>query len=202
MNHLSYEEAFNAAQQVINIGKLHLPSGKVAACDPFFCASAVPFSLKVSPGDYEVQLRSVDSPEWGQRIALARILFTPGKRAIAFEKALKEGTDSSGYFVDSGLGSFMDELTRQAFAEALAEFYRANPAGNYYDDVLAAEFKRNAADAQDPQDIGRWNLHYLPGSKLNVAMFATGLGDGFFESFWGRNEDGEITSLVTDFGIL
>ena len=93
----------------------------------------------------------------------------------------------------------MDEVTRQSFSEYLMEFYRAHPRGNYYGDVLSAEFKRNARSSQD---IGKWVLHYLPEAGLNIAMFASGHGDGFFESFWGRNQSGEITSLVTDFGIL
>ena len=201
MNHLIYEQAFASVHQVITIGKLHLPSGKVVACDPYFCVNAVPFLRTVKPGNYEVQLYRINSQEWGQRIALARILFKPGRTTV-FAKALRQCTDSNGYFVDSGIGSFMDALTCQSFAEVFAEYYRSNPHSNYYTDILAAEFKRNAINPQDPNDIGKWNLHYLPNSELNVAMFASGLGDGFFESFWGLNEDGEITSLVSDFRIL
>ena len=136
------------------------------------------------------------------RIALARIVFAPGKKAMTLEKATMEFTDSNGYFVDSGIGSFMDELTSHALAEVFAEFYRTRPTGNYYTDVLAAEFKKNAISPHDPSDIGKWNLHYLPNSEMNVAMFASGLGDGFFESFWGLDEDGEVIYLVTDFKIL
>ena len=202
MKHLKYDKAFASRYEVITIGKLHVPSGRIVACDPYFCASAVPFSRQVSAGDYDVQLCKVDSREWGQRVALARILFTSSKKAVSFENALQEFTHSGGYFVDSGVGSFMDELTREAFAEVLAEYYRSHPNGNYYTDILAAEFKRSAHNSQDPDDTGRWNVHYLPTSKLNVAMFASGLGDGSFESFWGLDAGGNITSLVTDFGIL
>ncbi len=202
MNNLIYEDAFASMCKVITIGKLHLPSGKIVACDPYFCVSAVPFSREVSPGNYDVQLCQIDSPDWGPRIALARILFKCRGRAVAFEKAIKEFTDSSGHFVDSGVSSFMDELTRVAFAEVLAEYYHSHPRGNYYTDILAAEFKRNAVNQQDTTDIGRWNLHCLPNLELNVAMFASGLGDGFYESFWGLDKDGEATCLVTDFGIL
>ena len=201
MSQHTYDDEFAAPHEVITLGGLLLPSGRVAACDPYFCASATPFARRVSPGGYEVQLRRVRSEEWGRRIALARIVFRPGARARAFEPAATEG-GVGAYFVDSGVGSFMDETTRQAFAELLANYYRANPRGNYYTDVLAAEFKRSADDPDDPGDIGRWNMHNLPGSGLNVAMFGSGLGDGSYESFWGVGEDGEATSLVTDFKIL
>src|SRR6185369_5856681 len=159
---------------VIDLGKLHLPSGQIAACDPYFCSSAVPFVRAVRPGDYQVQLCRVNSSEWGLRIALARIVFLPGKRAMSFEKAMMESTGSNEYFVDSGVGSFMDEITRKAFAELLANYYRANPGGNYYLDVLAAEFKKSAVSPDDVNDIGKWNVHVWPDSKMNVAMFSTG----------------------------
>jgi Protein of unknown function (DUF4241) len=201
MNNLIYEKAFASEEQVVTVGKLNLPSGKVVACDPYFCANAVPFSWTVPPGTYEVELCIINSQEWGQRIALARILVKPG-RVVAFERAVKEFTDSNDYFVDSGTGSFIDELTCQALADVFTKYYRSNPQGNYYTDVLAAEFKMSAINPQDPNDIGKWNLHYLPDSASNVAMFASGLGDGFFGSFWGVDEDGEILSLVTDFKIL
>ena len=198
MNKFIYEEAFASIHQVITIGQLKLPSGRVVACDPYFCSSAMPFSLKVTPGTYEVQLYQTNSQEWGQRIALARILFTPGKRVFTLQRSVKEFTDSNGYFVDSGIGSFMDILACQTLSEVFAEHYRTNPQGNYYSDILESEFKMNAIN---PNDIGKWNLHSLPNSTLNVAMFASGLGDGNFESFWGLDEYGEIVSLVTDFGI-
>lgn len=202
MSNLTYEEAFASPHQVVTVGKLHLPSGKIVACDPYFCANAAPFTRQVAPGNYDVQLYLSNSHEWGQRIALARILFRPGATAVAFEEAFKPDADSSGYFVDSGVGSFMDELTREKFAEVLAKFYRSHPMGNYYTDVLAKEFKRNAANLQNPNDLGKWNLHKLPDSDLKVAMFASGLGDGYYESYWGLSEDGTIVSLITDFKIL
>ena len=91
-----YETAFDSNNEVINVGKLSLPSGEVVAVDPFFCADAVRFQSKVTRGDYAVKLCAVDSPQWGQRIALARIVFSPGAEAASFEKALKESTDSAG----------------------------------------------------------------------------------------------------------
>ena len=202
MNSSIYEKAFTSVNEVIYIDKLHIPSGKVVACDPFLCGIAVPFGRKVSPGNYEVRLCKVDSPKWGTRIAIAEILFQPGKKIVLFEKAIKEFTDYNHYFVESGLGSFMDELTCKEFAQVMARYYCLNPKGNYYDDILADEFKKNSSDPNNPHDIGSWNLHSLPNSEMNVTMFASGLGDGHFESFWGLNKDDEVVSIVTDFGIL
>ena len=103
--------------------------------------------------------------------------------------------------MDSGVASYMDEVTRAAFAEVLANHYRKHPDGNYYSDVLEAEFKRSARP-DDPEDLGRWNVHLLPGTDLNIVMFSGGLGDGRYESWWGVGENGGVVSLVTDFRLL
>ena len=195
-----YDEAF-AKHELVNMGRLHLPTGRIVTCDPYFCGDAAPFERTVTPGDYETQLCIFNSPEWGRRVALARILLQPGKRAIAIKEALKKSGDSGAYFVDSGTGSFMDELAQHALSRVFADFYSANPDGNYYTDVLAAEFKKNA-DPNDPGDIGKWTLYDLPDSRLNVALFASGLGDGIFQSFWGLDEQAQPVYLVTDFRIL
>lgn len=202
MDAARYEEAFSDADGVIVAGKLPVPSGQIVACDPYFCASAAPFLRRVPPGDYLVQLKIVALAEWGARIALARVVFDDTKKASRVEAAVMEDTGDSFYFVDSGVGSFMDELTRSEFSKVLSEHYRLNPSGNYYHDVLAAEFRSNAFDSKDPHDLGRWNFHHLPNSGLGIAMFSAGLGDGSYGSFWGLSETGDVLTLTTDFNLL
>jgi hypothetical protein len=203
MSTQSYDDAFKSSScDVLTPGKLHLPSGRVVACDPFFAGIAMPLAKTVRPGDYEVQLCRADTNETGKRIALARIVFQPRAQSVVYEKAILEDTDSTEYFVESGLGCFMDEETRKQFVDVMARHYKAEPDGNYYGDVLAAVFKKSAMDPNNPDDAGAWAVHELPGSQLNIVMFATGLGDGVYESFWGLNGNNEIVSLTTDFRIL
>jgi hypothetical protein len=197
-----YDQLFRANGRILTIGTLRLPTGRIVACDPFFAGIALPFGRVARPGDHEAQICLITLSPYGERVALARILFQPEGRSIRFEEALKEFADTGHYYVESGLGSFMDEVTRQRFAEVMARFYQERPEGNYYDDVLAAEFKESAVKPEDSRDVGNWNLHALPGSDLNVAMFASGLGDGAYSSYWGLDEAEQIVSLTTDFGIL
>ncbi len=197
-----YERAFGADNQIVLVGTISIPSGKVVACDPFFVGIAAPFQRLIPPADYRVELAVVKLPDWGRRIAMARLLLRPGVEAEVFEPALREGSDSNRYFVEAGLGSFMDELTRQDFAQCMARFYKENPSGNYYDDVLAKEFKENAVDKNSRFDAGDWDLHVLPGSGMRVAMFASGLGDGGYESFWANDSHGDPAALVTDFHLV
>ena len=37
---------------------------------------------------------------------------------------------------------------------------------------------------------------------VNVAVFSSGWGDGFYASYWGEDEAGNVLALVTDFGVL
>jgi Protein of unknown function (DUF4241) len=197
-----YDHLFHSNGRILTIGTLHLPTGRIVACDPFFAGIALPFGRAVRPGAYAAQICLVTLPPYGERVALARILFQPEGRSTRFEEALKEFADAGRYYVEAGLGSFMDEMTRQRFAEVMARFYQERPEGNYYDDVLAAELKKSAVNPEDPRDVGSWNLHVLPGSDLNIAMFASGLGDGAYSSYWGLDDASQVVSLTTDFGIL
>jgi hypothetical protein len=197
-----YERAFGPQSELIEVGSLHLPTGRIVASDPFLVGIAIPFERAVTPGDFGVQLSRIDLPGWGRRIAMARVLLCPSVNAEDFVPAKMKWADSSSYYVQSGLGSFMDESTRERFAELMAKFYQLRPEGNYYDDVLAAEFKRSAVEPDSPDDVGNWSMHVLAGSPTNVAMFASGLGDGTYESYWAVTKDGEAVALVTDFGII
>src|SRR5262249_10161696 len=113
----AYEAAF-APDELLRIGTLYMPSGKVVACDPFFCASASAFSRQIAPGEYEIQVRSINTGKWGRRIAFARVIFKKNDRAHTLEKAMMD-SGSDGFFVDAGIASYMDELTRAKFADVL-----------------------------------------------------------------------------------
>jgi hypothetical protein len=187
--------------ELVSIGKLHVSTGSIVACDPFACSSAVAFSRRIPPGEYEVRLHRVDLGAAGPRIASARLIIQPDAPIATLEAAAIEGNGPLDYFVDAGLGSFMDEAARAELARVIDEFYRAHPDGNYYTDILAAEFKRSALSPDDPGDIGDWTMHKFPGTAHNVAMFASGMGDGAYKSYWGLDSNGEIVALLTDFAI-
>jgi hypothetical protein len=199
MTKQEYENAFQNPNVLINVGKLKLDSGKIVACDPYNMRDATYFSFFVPPGNYDVQLVEISLPDYGERIAYARILFIPGDEMASME--LARCSNPMNHIVGSGLSSFMDEVTRAEFARIFEKFYGDHPKGNYYTDINQAEFKKSAKTTA-PGDDGNWAMHWLPGSELNVAMFSSGLGDGEYRSYWARNKYGKIVALVTDFGIV
>jgi hypothetical protein len=116
----------------------------------------MPFVRRVRPGVYPVQLRIVHATTWGPRVAYARMLFAPGRRATRLEEAVMASFDGSDYGVESGRGGERED----------------------------------------------WLLHRLAGSDLTVAMFASGLGDGSYDSVWGVSDADEPVWLVTDFDVV
>lgn len=179
---------------VTPIGELELPTGEIIACDPLITTDDWPaLARKVKPGRYPVTLFEAQG-----RVAAAFLRFRSGV-PVRWELAVLPGQDVStlngeqifGYPVDAGLGSFMDKA---AMALMTAAQDKLKPDQNYYDDVLAAEFAPN-------QD--RFVMHHPDAANpVNIAMFWSGWGDGFYPSFWGLDATGEPVVLMTDFGVL
>ena len=197
-----YEGAFAPNADVTTIGKLGLPSGHLVACDPYFCAEARSFSRTVPPGNYEVQLQRSTSKEWGERIAFSRLVIQPHVAVASYELATRSPSDHGRIAIEAGVAAYMDDTARTAFASVLAHYSEQDPKKNYYIDVLQAEIKRSAVDPENEFDLGKWALHRVPGTQMHIAVFASGLGDGWYKSWWGLSGAGEVASLITDFGIL
>ena len=175
------------------IGEVVLPSGRVVAADPLVNPDRPPFEQTVPPGRYPVTLFYAQG-----RNALAMLRVAPGKVA-RWRVATIPGQDAStlkddeifGYGVDAGLGSFMDAEA----PKAMEKRGRQDPkCDNYYDCVLAEELGANGDD---------YVIHRpLKDADVNVAVFSSGWGDGFYASYWGEDEAGKPLVLVTDFGVL
>jgi hypothetical protein len=195
-----FDKAFES-HEVIAAGSLRVPTGRLVACDPFLAMFSSPLTRTVQPGEYDVQLCMADAGDQGRRVALARLVIAGGARSASVEPAAAPPLGGNSYLVDSGLGAFMDEATRTSFVDIVAS-YHENPDANYYTGVLAEEFRESSGDRADPYDPGAWTIHRLPGSCLNVAMFASGRGDGMYESFWCLDGAGDAVALVTDFGVI
>ncbi|MEO5756047.1 MAG: DUF4241 domain-containing protein [Mesorhizobium sp.] len=191
---LSDAEMAERKISVTPIGEVELPTGEIIACDPLTTGTDWPaLSRKVKPGHYPVSLFEAQG-----RVAAAFLRLHPGV-PVRWELATLPGQDAAtlkddeifGYPVDAGLGSFMDKAAMALMSEQQGKL---KPEQNYYDDVLAAEFAPN-------QD--RFVMHHpVAGNPLNIAMFWSGWGDGYYPSFWGLNAAGEPLLLMTDFGVL
>jgi hypothetical protein len=197
--------------EVLELGYLNLPTGRIVACDPLaYLHDADPLTKIVSPGKYPVRVYIAKTENSGDRYALVKLEFS-NEKAMAWEMALEEGQDIKelktdeyfGFPVDAGLGCFCDIEMQKTFNEWLDGFMNANPEGNIYDDFFAAEFKKNAFDQNDPSDIGDWlNFSFNNHPDLNVIMFHSGYGDGMYPCYWGISAEGNACSLIVDFQVI
>src|SRR5690606_8708380 len=105
-----------------------------------------------------------------------------------------------GFPVDSGLACFLDEETNASLNAKMDELQQKDPEANYYDEVLADEFKAYSSKNKFSRELGDWNDHRPDKeSDNNVIMFASGWGDGYYPAYWGLDENGETIELVIDF---
>ncbi len=196
--------------ELLKIGNLKIPSGRIVVCDPLVYSDTPPLSRTVKPGEYPIKIYIAKTKSSGNRYAIAKLEFSEEKAekwvmALRDIDDITELTDDNDYFgfpVDAGLGGFYDYESGIEYQKFEKDFMNQNPDGNIYDDFFAAEFKKNAVDQDDPNDIGDWINFQLPNSELNITMFHSGYGDGLYPAYWGINKNGKIVSLVIDFLVL
>ncbi len=196
--------------ELLEIGNVKVPSGRIVVCDPLVVPNAKPLKRKVETGEFPVKIYVAKTENSGDKYAVAKLELKLN-RAVKWVLAVREGEDINklqhedefyGFPVDAGLGGFFDKQAGAVYLNFLDDFVKKNPNGNIYDDFFAAEFKKNAKDQNDPEDIGDWINFQLPNSELNITMFHSGYGDGVYPAYWGIDENGEVVSLVIDFFVL
>lgn len=187
----------------IDMGKLYVPSGNVFCCDPFLSNEVNTLDRIITSGYYNVRIWLGDFKDWGRRVALAEMIISTNE-FDNWDKATYsiDGKQFAGFRIDAGLACFMDEQTRKIFCNNVDKFYNHYPKGNFYSEVLAAEFLRFSG-VDGGRDIGDWNMHYpIKGDPHNIAMFASGLGDGVYKAYWALNKHAQPVSLIADFGLM
>ncbi len=183
----------------VELGALHLPTGRLYCCDPFLSDEVAPLTRQVPPGTYPVRLAAPAFHGWGRRVAAA-VLVLSDAPPVAWEDAVHGAGGTSEFRVDAGLACFMDAATRDEFEREIAAFYERAPDDNYYDTVLAPLFALSA-DPERPTHAGDWTLYQPPAATGNVAMFASGVGDGVYLAHWGLDERGAPAVLMVDFEV-
>lgn len=184
------------AFKVHHLPDLLLPSGRLAASDPFITPQPEPFHFAVAPGSYAVDLAIADYGD-DQRVAFARIAFgpwPPKRWAMATvgdqDPSTLPPTDIFGYPVDAGTGCFM-----------------APEAGVLLDRRMQEEPQYFESMIEQMQKTYRhtWSWAEIrpdPSSPIALLAFSSGLGDGMYASYLGFDGEEHISCLVTDFGVI
>jgi len=179
--------------------QITIASGRIVTCDPLISHNN-PFERTVQPGIYPVVAWWHEEEE---RIAAAELKLSDG-HPIRWEMAVRPGQNVNelkdgsiyGYPVDTGLGCFADVEAIHKLEEMEARLQR-----ELGDDFIS--LYDNLIEEVLSEHEDNWgNVIVCDDTGLNVVMFSSGYGDGFYASYWGFDTDDRIVSLVTDFNLL
>lgn len=176
----------------ITIGKLKITSGYIVACDPGHIDEyGIPFTQAFPKGEFPVQL-AIAKVENEETIAFARISFSE-EPVARWEFALQEGQSPvpvggkkmHGYSTDLGLGIFADK-----------------DASNALDKTNLTELDAALYKEMDKHYHNDWRyvMHHF--NQHNLAVFSSGLGDGYYGCYIGFDAAGKPCRLLTDFNIV
>lgn len=199
------DEILEQKMEVMEIGNVSLPSGKVIVRDPlvFLNAGEKPYFVQAPKGDFPVKIAVVKSDEWGNRYAAVKVEFTKEKPVLYREaligienlEDLNEG-DYFGFMVDAGLGSITDAAVLPYF-----DTFRTHAnVDNMYDDYFAEHFANSYQEhPQNQRELGDWINWKVPDTEYQIPMFASGFGDGGYPVYFAYDVKGEICGLYIQF---
>lgn len=178
----------------VNMGKISVESGKIIAGDPIVMKDLKPFKQAFPIGEFPVWL-SVAKIGEDERVAFSQIVFN-NNSVSKWEMALKEGQKPKsifdeefyGYGVDGGTGVFIDEKANKAFTDSLKKD------DDLWSDVFAGKIVNTYRNTWE-HILYNFNGH-------NLAAFSTGWGDGYFGTYIGYDDKGQICRLLTDFDLV
>ena len=170
----------------IAVGNLKVSSGQIIATDPVMLSDALAFNDEFPVGEFPVELAMANiNANKDRRVAFAQVKFSD-KPIQRWEFALLPGQapiplnskEKYGYGVDEGLGLFVDQEAKNNLNMMLEK---------NWDNMFSEKFE-----------------HYLNYSfqNHNAVFFSTGYGDGFYATYIGRDSEGKICQLLTDFDIV
>lgn len=194
----------------LTIGTVDVPSGKVVVADPlcymFGEHVIAPVLVREIPkGSYPVEVSICRNEYIGIRMCTARLKIKD-TAAVRYEQAkseeetaaarLKDGV-MHGFPVDAGMMCFIDAGAAKNYAEFLGKWHEENPGKNHYDDYFQAFFaesdKNLPAYQREGGDFIEWTN---PDTGERMVQISSGFGDGFYRSFWGFDESGEVCELI------
>ncbi len=190
----------NTLIETFEAGKINLPTGKLAACDPLITNDMREFKVHFPDGEFPVL---VHKEKESNCVAYVEIIF--GNEPIAeWKLATTEGQNLEdlgedevfGYPVESGMGSFMDVETQDCLNHLEKRLFHRKGAdfmGIYEEFFHEHFFDENGAIDQfaflkpDEEKSG------------NIFAFETGYGEGFYASYIGFGEDNQPIKIITEF---
>lgn len=187
------------------IGILNIPTGQIVCTDPMYRELGLPQSWSVKPGKYPVNIYIGLEEDFQGRVAYAEITFSQStikewKMSLISEELLQDDFEkkmNGMYPVENGLSSFSDHSIWKKYNDRIKDFYKENPEGNFYNEVLDSLFKKNANIPESSR--GEDWINFQLEAAENIIMFGSGWGDGLYPRYVAFDANNEPVKLITDF---
>lgn len=193
----------------LEIGEVNLPTGEILACDPLVeLGEAETYLQKTPVGKFPVKICVVLSENYGDRYACVKVEFNKNKPVVyelavtGNEEEMDEAKEDEyyGFGVDAGMGCVADKKTQDEYVKYWKKLEEEEGTDNPYDDIfeelLEESFKKSP---KYQRDCGDWANFIIPDSDLNIPIFASGWGDGYYPCYFGYDEKGELCGFYIHF---
>ena len=189
---------------------VNFPSGRIAMGDPLF---TMPDKRRISylkdtipSGKYTIEIAIAKTKHFGLRIAGMRLRLSD-QEAIRYKLvedympyAEEPENNLGGFDVEAGLATFCDANAVSAYEIFSDKWYGNDIEKNIYDEYFSTLFtesyKKYPSLQRKDGDFIRWTI---PNSKEEIVMVTSGLGDDWYNVFWGYDALGARCDLVTIF---
>lgn len=179
----------------IQAGRLKLLSGRIIATDPILLYDDECFSRHIKPGVYSVNIYVGKAKNRKKQTVAAEIRISD-KLPVKWEMALLKGESAKsfrhdefmGYEVENGLGCFMDEKAME-----LLDICSEEQLENYEKTIRQAvgDNINSCADIIIDEKSG-----------INIVVFASGWNEGTFPTYYGFDDENNLSRIVTDFMVI
>lgn len=194
----------------LTVGTVDVPTGKVICADPLdylFGEHIFAPVLKrgIPKGSYPAEVSICQGDYIGIRMCTARLKIKDTK-AVRYELAESEEDSAAmicsdgvlhGFPVDAGMMCFIDAGAAKSYRSFFERWYAENPGKNNYEDYFKAFFEESDKKLPEYQREGGDFIEWAnPDTGERMVQIASGFGDGFYQSFWGFDESGEVCELI------
>ena len=145
--------------------------------------------------------------ENGNRYACVKVEFNKNKPVVyelaitGNEKKMEEAEEDEfyGFCVDAGMGCIADKKSQYEYSNYWNKLEKEgadNPYDDIFEELLAESFKKFP---KYQRDMGDWANFIIPDTDLNILIFASGWGDGYYPCYFGYDEKGELCGFYIHF---
>ena len=201
-SYFTQEKIGEMAVDILDIGEVNLPTGEILACDPLVeLEEAKAYIQKTPVGKYPVRIAVVPSEDYGDRYACVKVEFsknTPVVYELAVtgeEEKMEEAAEDEyyGFGVDAGMGCVADKKSQDKYIKYWNKLEEDGEADNPYDDIFEELLAESAQQFPKYQRTGGdWANWTIPGTELNIPIFASGWGDGYYPCYFGYDKEEEL----------